>query len=152
MEQIHATQAIPHLIQVYQQSTTTKIQNPHIIHISHPPLPTSQGKITYQQTITSESIHIPVPQDVSKEQIVMSCQQHIHNIPLQGQISTQVVHGSDLGQSLHVILPQVPMFKQQMFVNGVQQQYFGQYKLPKEQCFMAKVDTEIQLLNENEME
>ncbi|XP_030030035.1 uncharacterized protein LOC115447193 [Manduca sexta] len=156
MDHIQAPPAIPHLVQVYQPPTTSK-QNPQIIHISHS---TSQGKVAYQQTITSESIHIPVTshtigndQIMSQNQLVMSCQQHLHSMqPLQTQIPSQVLQGADMGQSLHVLLPQVPVFKQHMLMNGVQQQYYGQYGYPKEQCIVTKLEPEVQLLGEKRVE
>ncbi|CAH0625251.1 unnamed protein product [Chrysodeixis includens] len=158
MEQLQHPPTIPHLVQVYQPSVSnTKIQNPQIIHISHPGLPTSQGKVTYQQTITSESIHIPVTSQhvteiqsqiqMSQNQIVMSCQQGLHSIqPLHGQVQSQVLQSSDMTQSLqiasHVILPQ------HMLVNGVQS-YYSQYEYPKEQCLLAKLEPDLQLVEKD---
>lgn len=152
MEQLQQA-SIPHLVQVYQPSVSnTKIQSPQIIHISHPGLPTSQGKVTYQQTITSESIHMPVTShhvteiqsqiQMSQNQIVMSCQQGLQTIqPLQGQVQSQVLQSSDMTHSLqiasHMIVPQ-------HMIAGVHS-YYRQYEYPKEQCFIAKLEPEVQL-------
>ncbi|XP_049700256.2 uncharacterized protein LOC126055382 [Helicoverpa armigera] len=160
MEQLQQPQGIPHLVQVYQPSVSnTKLSNPQIIHISHPSLPTSQGKVTYQQTITSESIHIPVTShhvteiqsqiQMSQNQIVMSCQQGLQSIQtLQGPVQSHVLQ-SDMTQSLqiasHMILPQ-------HMLAGVQS-YYRHYEYPKEQCVLAKLEPEIQIPEkENECE
>lgn len=153
MEQLQQPATIPHLVQVFQPSiSNSKIQNPQIIHISHPSLSTSQGKVTYQQTITSESIHIPVTSQhvneiqsqiqMSQNQIVMSCQQGLQTIqPLQSQVQSQVLQSPDMSQTLqiasHVILPQ------HMLVNGVQP-YYSQYEYPKEQCLLTKLESNMQ--------
>lgn len=150
----HLQSHIPHLVQVYQPPPSdAKMHNPQIIHITHPSLQT-QGKVTYQQTITSD-IHIPVSsissiqnEMISQNQIVMSCQQtHLQSIqPIQGQ----VIQGTDLTQQLqitsHMLLPPVPIFKQQILMNEVQH-YYG-YDYGKEQCIMAKVETQPQILHE----
>lgn len=160
MEQLQPP-TIPHLVQVYQPSVTnSKMQNPQIIHISHPTLPTSQGKVTYQQTITSESIHIPVTSQhvteiqsqiqMSQNQIVMSCQQGLQSLPplpgqsqvLQGQ--SQVLQTSDMSQSLqiasHMIVPQ-------HMLAGVHS-YYRQYEYPKE-CLLAKLEPDMQITDKD---
>lgn len=147
-------QTIPHIVQVYQPPVpTTKIQNPQIIHISHPSLQTSQGKVTYQQTITSKTLHIPVTHvpeiHMSQNQIIMSCQQtHLQNMQtLQTSQGPQVIQSSDMSQPVHVILPQVPsILKQHLLLGGVQQQYYGQFEnYQEEQCSVTKLDPDVQL-------
>ncbi|KAL0878742.1 hypothetical protein ABMA27_003789 [Loxostege sticticalis] len=155
MEQMQQPQqTIPHIVQVYQPPvTTTKIQNPQIIHISHPSLQTSQGKVTYQQTITSKTLHIPVTHvpeiHMSQNQIIMSCQQtHLQNMQtLQTSQGPQVIQSSDMSQPVHVILPQVPsILKQHLLLGGVQQQYYGQFEnYQEEQCSVTKLDPDVQL-------
>lgn len=146
-------QQIPHLLQVYPPASESK--NPQIIHISHPSLQTSQGKVTYQQTITSD-IHIPVSSIQSEmiaQNIVMSCQQtHLQTLqPMQGQ----VLQSTDLNQQLqitsHMILPSVPVYKQQMLVNEIQQ-FYGQYEYGKEHCMVAKVEAEHQIIERKTIE
>lgn len=158
MDPMQQQPSIPHIVQVYQSpESSAKMQNPQIIHISHPSLQTSQGKVTYQQTITSKSLHIPVTSHItemqsqgmhmSQNQIVMSCQQsQLQNIhqPMHAQMPQQVLQSSDMSQPLHVILPQVPML-----VSSVQQQYYGQYdNYPKEACIVAKVEPDIHVQSE----
>lgn len=151
----HLQSHIPHLVQVYQPtSSDSKMHNPQIIHITHPSLQ-AQGKVTYQQTITSD-IHIPVSsiqnEMLTQNQIVMSCQQtHLQSIqPLQGQ----VIQGTDLTQQLqitsHMLLPPVPVFKQQILMNEVQQ-YYG-YDYGKEPCIVTKVEMQPQILHEKSNE
>lgn len=144
-------QTIPHIVQVYQPpASTTKIQNRQIIHISHPSLQASQEKVTYQQTITSKSLHIPVAHvpeiHMSQNQIIMSCQQtHLQN--MQTLQTPQVIQSSDMGQPVHVILPQVPsILKQHLLLGGVQQQYYGQYEnYQEDQCIVTKLEPDVQL-------
>ncbi|XP_013192309.1 uncharacterized protein LOC106136332 [Amyelois transitella] len=146
MDQIAQTPPIPHIVQVYPPAVTnTKIQSPHIIHISHQTLQTSQGKVAYQQNMGPKPLHIPVSshieiqnQMMTQDQIVMSCQ-HVHlqnlNPPLQAQMH---LGNNDMGSSVqiasHVILPQMPVFKQHVLVNGVQQQYFEYEPYQKQEC------------------
>lgn len=149
----HIQSHIPQLVQVYQPPSDSKMHNPQIIHIAHPGLQ-AQGKVTYQQTITSD-IHIPMTSlqndMISQNQIVMSCQQtHLQSIqPLHGQ----VIQGTDLTQQLqitsHMLLPPVPVFKQQILLNEVQQ-YYG-YDYGKE-CVVSKVEEQdpLQLDKPNE--
>ncbi|XP_075976955.1 uncharacterized protein LOC142977119 [Anticarsia gemmatalis] len=157
MEQLQQQPAIPHLVQVYQPSVS------NTIHISHPPLPSSQGKLTYQQSMT-DSLTLPVSShhvteiqtqiQISQNQIVMSCQQGLQNLqPLQNQ--SQILQSSDMTQSLqiasHVLLPQ------HMLVNGMSP-YYKQYEYPKEHLgesqkehsLLAKLEPEMQLV-EKEM-
>lgn len=139
--------SLPHLVQVYQHQapiSEPKIQNSQIIHISHPTVPQSHGKVAYQQTMTQD-IHIPVSSMqndmMSQNQLVMS-QNHIQMQaqPMQGQIIQ-----TDLNQQLqitsHMLLPPVPVYKQHMLVNEVQQ-YYGQYDYLKDPCVVTKVDPE----------
>lgn len=150
--------SIPHILQVYQSpDTDAKLQNTQIIHISHPSHQASQGKLTYQQTITSKSLHIPMTSHItdivqsqqmhmSQNQIVMSCQQGQLQSMHQAMHTTsqQVLQSADMNQSLHVILPQVPML-----VSEVQQQYYGQYEnYQKEQCIVTKVEPDIHIQSE----
>lgn len=147
-------QVLPHIVQVYQPSISdTKIQSRQIIHLSHPPL-TTQANV-YPQTI-SESIHLP-PQHMpeinpiqTSQNLVMSCQQtHLQNLPLQGQMSSQVLpSGAPLQITSHVILPQVPVFKQHMLVNSVQQQYYSYDAYPKEPC-VTKIEPGLQSIDED---
>ncbi|XP_047534226.1 uncharacterized protein LOC125068900 [Vanessa atalanta] len=158
MDQIQTIPAsLPHIVQVYPPSVSI-----------HPSLH-SQGKLSYQQTITSESLHIPVSSHIhdihnqhliSQNQTVMSCQQiHLQNVqPLQNQMQSQVLQGADMSQQLqitsHVILPQVPMFKQHIITNNLQQQYYSQYEtfLKDAQCVIAKVEPEVQVVNEKQID
>jgi hypothetical protein len=156
MDQLQTPQAIQHIVQLYQPPVSTnKIQNPQIIHISHPSLSTSEGKVTYQQTITSKSLHIPVshvPDLMSQSQMVMSCEQsHLQSVhQLQTQMSPQVLQSSDMGQQLHVILPQVPVYKQHMLVGEVQPQYYGQYDTFEK--VVTKVELNAQVEKEKQIE
>ncbi|CAH0400149.1 unnamed protein product [Chilo suppressalis] len=166
MDQMQISQSIPHIVQVYQPPTSdAKMANSQIIHLSHPPLQPSEGKVNYQQTVTSKSIQIPVthvteisgqPIHMSQNQIVISCQQtHLQNIhpPMQSQMAQQVLQSSDMSQSLHVILPQVPIFKQHVLVSEVQQQYYGQYEsFDKEHCIVAKMEPELPISSEKQAE
>lgn len=154
MDQMQVPASLPHIVQVYPPSVSI-----------HPSLH-SQGKVSYQQTITSESLQIPVTSHIhdiqnqhliSQNQTVMSCQQiHLQNVqPIQTQM--QSLQG-DMTQQLqitsHVILPQVPMFKQHLLTNSLQQQYFGQYEtfLKDPPCVIAKVEPEVQVINEKPIE
>ncbi|KAJ0176291.1 hypothetical protein K1T71_008465 [Dendrolimus kikuchii] len=119
------------------------MQNPQIIHISHSSLPTAQGKVTYQQSIATESLHMPVTsntiesQIIPQNQIVMSCQHNLQTLqPIQGQ----VLQSSEISQPLQVFLPQCPVFKQHMIVNGVHHQYYRHYEYAKEACLITKLD------------
>ncbi|CAG9788267.1 unnamed protein product [Diatraea saccharalis] len=164
MDQMQTPPSIPHIVQVYQPSTShSKMQNSQIIHITHPSLQTSEGKVNYQQAVTTKSLHLPVthvsevssqPIHMSQNQIVISCQQtHLQNIhqPLQSQMTQQVLQGPDMSQSLHVILPQVPIFKQHVLVSEVQQQYYGQYEaFNKEQCSVTKMEPGLHIQAEKE--
>ncbi|KAL4715740.1 hypothetical protein ACJJTC_006319 [Scirpophaga incertulas] len=150
MDHIQPVQAIPHLVHVYQpQVSESKIQNQKIIHITQSSLPTAEEKITYQQT--PKSLHLPLTHipdiHMSQNHIVMSCQQsHLQNMQqqLHTQLTPQLLQNSDLGQSLHVILPQVPIFKQHMLVGEVQQQYYNHY----DTC--NKMDTKIESESQTE--
>lgn len=155
MEQLQQAQTIPHLVQVYQPSVSSTI------HISHPPLPASQGKVTYQQSINTESLQIPVAShhvteiqtqiQISQNQIVMSCQQGLQSLqPLQNQ--SQILQSSDMTQSLqiasHVLLPQ------HMLVNGIPPYYSYGHEYPKEHYdvshkehnLLTKLEPEMQLV------
>ncbi|XP_045774168.1 uncharacterized protein LOC123873369 [Maniola jurtina] len=155
MDQMQAPVSLPHIVQVYPPSVSI-----------HPSLQ-SQGKLSYQQTITSESLHIPVSSHIhemqnqhliSQNQTVMSCQQiHLQNVqPLQAQMQSQVLQG-DMSQQLqitsHVILPPVPMFKQHLLTNTLQQQFYGQYEtfLKDAHCVVAKVEP-VQVVSEKQIE
>ncbi|XP_038212902.1 uncharacterized protein LOC119833096 isoform X1 [Zerene cesonia] len=146
MEQLQTVPAsLPHIVQVYQPSVSI-----------HPSLHT-QGKLTYQDAITTDSLH-PVTQVhniqtniqnvLTQNQTVMSCQQiHLQNVhqgiqPMQGDCPLQITS--------HVILPQVPLFKQHLLTGTVHQQYYGQYDtfLKDQQCVIAKVEPELQLIGE----
>ncbi|CAH2229682.1 jg15963 [Pararge aegeria aegeria] len=89
----------------------------------------------------------------------MSCQQiHLQNVqPLQTQMQSQVLQG-DMSQQLqitsHVILPPVPMFKQHLLTNTLQQQFYGQYEayFKDTQCVVAKLETNVPMVNEKEIE
>ncbi|XP_049875139.1 uncharacterized protein LOC126373153 [Pectinophora gossypiella] len=147
MDQIQPVPSMPHIVQVYQPSvSSTKIQNPQIIHISHPTLTTSQPtKITYQQTVTSGSLTIPVSDVESRlqNQIVMSCQQtHLQNmqpVTMQSQILQSDV---PVQFTSHMLLPHVPLFKQSMVVDE-SQQYYGQYGAYIKEGFIAKAEPEL---------
>lgn len=104
MDQIQQP-SIPHLVQVYQPSVS------NTIHISHPTIPPSGGKLTYQQAMSSESLSMPVSShhvaeiqtqiQISQNQIVMSCQQGLQSLqPLQSQ--SHILQTSDMTQSLQV--------------------------------------------------
>ncbi|XP_072945369.1 uncharacterized protein [Epargyreus clarus] len=146
MEQMQTPPSLPHIVQVYQPSVSI-----------HPSLQ-SQGKVTYQQTITSESLHIPVSHDIQSQQLlsqnqtVMSCQQiHLQNVQ---QMQSQVLQSDcqPLQITSHVILPQVPVFKQHM-INNVPQQYYGQYEYLKDQhCVIAKVEPGMQVIHEKQID
>ncbi|XP_023947486.2 uncharacterized protein LOC112052581 [Bicyclus anynana] len=156
MDQMQVPASLPHIVQVYPPSVSI-----------HPSLQ-SQGKVSYQQSITSESLHIPVSSHIhdiqnqhliSQNQTVMSCQQiHLQNVqPLQTQMQSQVLQG-DMSQQLqitsHVILPQVPMFKQHLLTNTLQHQFYGEYEafLKDNQCVVAKVEANMPIVNEKEIE
>lgn len=70
----------------------------------------------------------------------MTCQQHLQAIqPMQGQM----LQSAEIAQPLQVYLPQVPVFKQHMLLDGIQQQYYRPYEYPyKESCVATKLDTE----------
>lgn len=129
MEQIQVPVSVPHLVQVFQPSTTTEdLQTPQIFHVTHPSLQT-QGKITYEQTITSESLHMTERQHI-QSQIVMCQQTHMQTIQQSlPNIQSHILQSSDMNQPLqftsHVILPQVPVYKQ-IVVDD--QHYYGQYE------------------------
>ncbi|XP_053608712.1 uncharacterized protein LOC128674260 [Plodia interpunctella] len=152
MDQISPTpSAIPQIVQVYPPANS-KIQSPHIIHISHQTLQ-SQGKVAYQQSIAPKPLHIPVSshleiqnQMLTQDQIVLSCQQaHLQelNPPLQAPMH---LRHNDMGSTVqitsHVILPQMPVFKQHVLVNGVQQQYYEYDPYQKEES-VAESDPEV---------
>lgn len=149
MDQMQTAASLPHIVQVYQPSVSI-----------HPSLQTPQGKVTYQQTITSESIHIPVSSHVqheitnqqilSQNQTMMPCQQiHLQNMQ---QIQPQILANdmSPMQITSHVILPQVPVFKQHVITNGVQPPYYGQYEAYRkdQHCVITKVEPGDQLIAE----
>ncbi|KAM3958784.1 uncharacterized protein ACR2FA_007190 [Aphomia sociella] len=160
MDQIHQSQpTIPHVMQVYHPSlSNNKIENSQIIHITHPSLQSSQGKMIYQQSVTADTLHIPIPshnedqeRQINQNQISLSCHQsHLSLQHMQGQMAS--LQSSDMGQGLqitsHMLLPQVPVFKQHMLVNNGEQQYYS-YDYQKEQCVVTKVEPE---LNDKQME
>ncbi|XP_068630126.1 uncharacterized protein [Battus philenor] len=152
MDQIQTTTNLPHIVQVYQPSVSI-----------HPSLQASQGKVTYQQTVTSESLHIPVSTQVQHEitnqqilsnQTMLSCQQ-IHLQSMQ-QIQPQILQNdiNSMQITSHVILPQVPVFKQHVITNGVQQNYYGQYEayLKDRHCLITKVEPGIQVISDKHIE
>ncbi|XP_014357588.2 uncharacterized protein LOC106710118 [Papilio machaon] len=146
MDQIQGATNLPHIVQVYPSVSI------------HPSLQTGQGKVTYQQTITSESLHIPVSSvqheitnhQILQNQTMMSCQQ----IHLQGmqQLQPQIIQNdmNSMQITSHVILPQVPMFKQHVITNGVQQSFYGQYEayIKDQNCVITKVEVEMPIINE----
>ncbi|XP_013161945.1 PREDICTED: uncharacterized protein LOC106113648 [Papilio xuthus] len=150
MDQIQAATNLPHIVQVYPSVSI------------HPSLQTAQGKVTYQQTITSESLHIPVSSvqheitnhQILQNQTMMSCQQ----IHLQGmqQLQPQIIQNdmNSMQITSHVILPQVPMFKQHVITNGVQQSFYGQYEayIKDQNCVITKVEVEVPIINEKQIE
>ncbi|XP_013136173.1 PREDICTED: uncharacterized protein LOC106101477 [Papilio polytes] len=146
MDQIQATTNLPHIVQVYPSVSI------------HPSLQTGQGKVTYQQTITSESLHIPVSSvqheitnhQILQNQTMMSCQQ----IHLQGMQQLPQIIQNDMNSmqiTSHVILPQVPVYKQHVLTNGVQQSFYGQYEayIKDQNCVITKVEVEVPIINEN---
>ncbi|XP_061717808.1 uncharacterized protein LOC133525537 [Cydia pomonella] len=165
MEQMQTStgQVLPHIVQVYQPTITdTKIQSRQIIHLSHPPL-TSQSNV-YQQPM-SEPLHMPsqhiaheISQIQTSQNLVMSCQQtHLQSLPLQGQMSSQVLQPSaPLQITSHVILPQAAMFKQHMLVNSVQQQYYSYEAYQKDEVFqkecVAKIEPGLPAINDKQIE
>ncbi|OWR43086.1 hypothetical protein KGM_210006 [Danaus plexippus plexippus] len=153
MDQMQAPASLPHLVQIYPPSVSI-----------HPSLQ-SQGKVSYQQTITSESLHIPVTShihDISNQHLISQnqtvCHQiHLQNVqPLQTQMTSQVIQGdmSQLQITSHVILPQVPVFKQHLLNNSLSQSYYGPYEtyVKDAQCVIAKVEPAVQMTNEKEVE
>ncbi|CAH2041707.1 unnamed protein product, partial [Iphiclides podalirius] len=153
MDQIQTAATLPHIVQVYQPSVSI-----------HPSLQTPQGKVTYQQTITSETLHIPVSSHVqheitsqqilSQNQTLMPCQQiHLQNMQ---QIQPQILQNdmSSMQITSHVILPQVPVFKQHVITHSDQQTYYGHYGayLKDEHCIITKVEPGVQLITEKHVE
>ncbi|XP_059045270.1 uncharacterized protein LOC131841044 isoform X2 [Achroia grisella] len=149
MDQLHQAH-MPHIVQVYQSSIPNNKIESQLINIPHPSVQGSQEKITYQQTLTPETLHIPVNSlsdkaiQINQNQISVQCQQgHLNLQPMQGHMAS--LQSSDMAHSLHItshmLLPQAPVFKQHMLISSEQQYYAYGYQ--KEQCLVTKVEPEL---------
>lgn len=77
-----------------------------------------------------------------------------NHLQMQQPMQGQVIH-TDLSSQLqitsHMLLPPVPVYKQHMLVNEVQQ-YYGQYDYPKDPCVVTKVDPDVPIVEDKNEE